>query len=103
MNAAVILRPEQRWECPNCVTRVVTHEARVHTEFHTCRATGMWQPMVPAGTRCKVELVERGDYVGDEHVQLDPLNGRPVMSVVVTRDDGTDCAIYAPMAIGDRG
>jgi hypothetical protein len=26
-----------------------------------------------------------------------------VMSVVVTRDDGTDCAIYAPMAIGDRG
>lgn len=101
MGAAVVMTPEQRWECPDCVTRVVTHEARVHTEFHTCRKTGMWQPMVPAGTRCKVELVERGDYVNGELVQLDP-RGRPVMSCVVTRDDGMDCAIYAPMAIGER-
>lgn len=53
--------------------------------------------MVPAGTRCKVEAVERGDWVGDEVVHTDG-DGRPVMAVVTTRDDGRDCAVLAPMA-----
>jgi hypothetical protein len=53
--------------------------------------------MVPAGTSCKVEAVERGDYVGRETVQTDG-EGRPVQSVVTTRDDGQDCTVYAPTA-----
>jgi len=53
--------------------------------------------MVPAGTRCKVEAREREDYIGNEQVQTD-INGRPVMSVVTTRDDGQDVAVFAPTA-----
>ena len=53
--------------------------------------------MVPAGTRCKVEAVERQDYINGDHVRLDG-EGRPVMAVVTTRDDGNDVAVYAPTA-----
>lgn len=92
----VILKArEQRWECPNCVeTAVTTGEAN---RFHTCRGlAGLTAPMVPAGTRCKVEAHEREDYVGREDVQYDG-EGRPVMNVITTRDDGSnDCAVFAP-------
>lgn len=92
------LAAERRWECPNCDLTQVTHEAAPHSRFHPCRGlAGLTAPMVPAGTRCKVEAVERGDYVRDQLVQTDG-NGRPVMSVVTTRDDGTDAAVYAPTA-----
>jgi hypothetical protein len=53
--------------------------------------------MVPDGLRCKVEAVEREDYVGKEMVQTDG-DGRPVMAVVTTRDDGNDVAVLAPCA-----
>jgi hypothetical protein len=53
--------------------------------------------MVPAGLRCSVETREREDYIGREDVQYDG-NGRPVMSVVTTRDDGQDCLVLAPCA-----
>jgi hypothetical protein len=92
------LATERRWECPNCDHTDVTHESQPHTRFHNCRGlAGLSAPMVPAGTRCKVEAVERGDYVRDELVQTDS-DGRPVMSVVTTRDDGNDVAVYAPTA-----
>jgi hypothetical protein len=55
--------------------------------------------MVPAGTSCKVEALEREDYVAGDMVQTDG-DGRPVMSVVTTRDDGTDVAVLAPAATG---
>jgi hypothetical protein len=55
--------------------------------------------MVPAGTSCKVEAREREDYVAGDMVQTDG-DGRPVMSVVTTRDDGTDVAVLAPAATG---
>jgi len=58
-------------------------------------------PLVPKGTDCKVEAVERGDYVGQESVQID-VNGRPMMAVVTTRDDGQDCTVYAPTARGTK-
>jgi hypothetical protein len=58
--------------------------------------------MVPDGTRCKVEAAEREDYVGKEMVQTDG-EGRPVMSVVTTRDDGQDCAVLAPCATSRGG
>jgi hypothetical protein len=100
VTAGLLLRPEQQWECPNCDLRQVTHEAQPHSRFHACRGLrGLTAPMVPAGTACKVEAVERGDWVGSEHPQTDG-DGRPVMSVVTTRDDGQDCAVLAPMAVG---
>jgi hypothetical protein len=92
------LAAERRWECPNCDHTDVTREAQPHTRFHNCPGlAGLSAPMVPAGTRCKVEAIERGDYVRGELVQTDG-NGRPVMSVVTTRDDGNDVAVYAPTA-----
>jgi len=93
-------KPERRWECPNCNLKEVTRETDPHTRFHACRGLkGLTAPMVPAGTSCKVEAKEREDYVGDEQVQYDG-DGRPIMSVVTTRDNGQDCAVLAPVAGG---
>jgi hypothetical protein len=87
------------WECPNCDATHVTRETRPHTPFHACRGLkGLTVPYVEAGTAAKVEAVERGDYVGTEQVQTDG-EGRPVMAVVTTRDDGQDCTVYAPTAV----
>ena len=98
MTRIPILQPEQRWECPNCTLRDVTHEAQAHTRMHTCRGLkGLTAPMVPAGTRCKVEAREREDYVGKQLVTTDGDN-RPVMSVETTRDDGNDLIVFAPCA-----
>jgi hypothetical protein len=58
-------------------------------------------PLVPKGTDCKVEAVEREDFVGKEMVQTDG-NGRPVMAVRTTRVDGMDCTVYAPTAYATR-
>jgi hypothetical protein len=55
--------------------------------------------MVPAGTKAKVEAKEREDYVGKEEVQTDG-EGKPVMSIVTTRDEGQDCTVLAPTAQG---
>lgn len=100
--AVPLLAPVRRWECPNCPLEQVTREAEPHTRFHNCPGlAGLSAPMVPAGTRCKVEAVEREDYVGGEDVQYDD-NGRPVMSVVTTRDDGNDVAVFAPTAHNSR-
>jgi hypothetical protein len=93
--------PEQRWTCPNCPLEQVTREARPHSRMHACRGLfGLTVPMVPAGTRCKIEAVEREDYINGECVQLAPETGRPVMAAVTTREDGQDCTVYAPAAIG---
>jgi len=95
-----LLRATHRWSCPNCGLLDETHEMRPHTRFHTCRGLfGLTAPMVPAGSRCDVRAVEREDYIGDEHVQTDA-RGRPVMAVITTREDGQDCAVYAPSAKG---
>lgn len=96
--AIPILRLERRWSCPNCQLEHATHETQPHTPFHTCRGLqGLTAPFVAAGIKAKVESVERGDYVGSERVQIDG-NGRPVMAIVTTRDDGQDCAVLAPTA-----
>jgi len=92
-----ILTPTQRWTCPNCPLEEVTHEARPHSRFHACKGLhGLTAPMVPAGTKCKVEVKEREDYIGTDVVRLH--EGRPVMSVVTTRDNGQDVAVFAPAA-----
>ncbi len=94
----VLSRVQHRWECPNCPARDITYETGPHTQFHPCRGVGgLTAPLVPSGTRCKIEAVEREDYIGDEQVQLD-VNGRPIMALITTRDDGQDCTVFAPLA-----
>lgn len=96
--SGVLLDPVQHWSCPNCVATHVTHEAKPHTPFHSCRGLrGLTAPFVPAGTKAKVEAMDREDYVGADLVATDG-EGRPVMSVVTTRDTGQDCAVMAPCA-----
>lgn len=94
-----LLSTERRWYCPNCPTEDVTFDPRPHSRFHTCKGLrGLTAPMLPAGMRAKVEAREREDYVGTEDVRLDPAKGRPVMSVVTTRDEGQDVIVFAPTA-----
>jgi hypothetical protein len=96
-----ILANEHRWDCPNCPVTAVTSEARPHTQMHHCAGlAGLWTPMVPAGTRCKVEALEREDYVGHEIGVRTDGEGTPMMAAVVTRDDGEDRTVYAPAARG---
>lgn len=103
MDVPLLAAPERRWECPNCDFTDVTREHAPHSRFHNCAGlAGLSAPMVPAGTRAKVEAFDREDYIGGELVQFDG-EGRPVMSVVVTRDEGTDVAVYAPTARGSFG
>jgi hypothetical protein len=99
--AVVTLGASRNWECPNCSETAIT-AADVPNRFHRCGGLrGLVAPMVRAGIRAKVEAREREDYVGAELVQVDAA-GRPVMSVVTTRDDGMDVAVFAPCATGKR-
>lgn len=102
MRGPVLINPPRReWYCPNCGLEDVTVESRPHTRFHPCpKLRGLAAPMLAKGVAAKVELREREDYVGSERVQLDPEQGRPVMSVVTTRDDGQDVIVFAPTAVG---
>ena len=101
--ALLVEPPVRRWHCPNCGLRDETREARPHTRFHPCpRLRGLAAPMLPEGVAAKVELREREDYVGNDRVQLDPERGRPVMSVITTRDDGQDAIVFAPTAVGTK-
>jgi hypothetical protein len=100
VTGTLLLRGEQHWTCPNCTETAVTVDAP--NRFHNCRGLlGLTAPLVLDGVRAKVEAVEREDYVGREMVQTDA-EGRPVMSVVTTRDDGTDVAVLAPCATAGR-
>lgn len=82
------------WWCPQCDSAARTYDSRL--PMHPCRGLGgLMTPLIPATSKGESRKVEREDYVGSESVQLDT-DGRPVMSVVTTRDDGEDCTIYAP-------
>ncbi|MGE5228141.1 MAG: hypothetical protein ACM3MJ_00290 [Deltaproteobacteria bacterium] len=95
-----ILRPTIRWYCPRgCGVEAVTHEARPHSRLHRCAKTyGLETPLLPVGTKGKVEVKEREDYIGTEMVQLDPERGRPVQSLITTRDEGQDVVMFMPAA-----
>lgn len=91
-----ILDAERRWSCPNCTVTAVTRGAG--SRFHPCAGlAGLLAPMVVDGVRCTVRAVLREDYVGREDVRHDG-DGRPVMAVTVTRDEGEDRVVYAPTA-----
>lgn len=99
-----VLKIDQIWVCPNCTLEQVTHEIRPHVRMHTCRGfAGLTTPMVPKGTKCKVEVKEREDYVGEDEGHVFLHEGRPIMSVVTTRDDGQDVAVFAPTATARGG
>lgn len=94
----VLLDQRREWECKRCNARDVTRETQPHTRFHNCPGMGgITAPLTEVGTSCKVEAVVREDYVGDEQVTYDD-DGRPVMAVVTTRDNGNDVAVMAPCA-----
>jgi hypothetical protein len=98
----VLIAPIVDWYCPQCGQTDQTREARPHSRFHRCpKLRGLEVPMLEAGTKAKVELREWQDYVGKERVQRDPEMNRPVQSVVTTRDNGQDVAVYAPVATMD--
>jgi hypothetical protein len=103
MKVPILVVPFTYWECPNCEHTDRTQQAGPHTRYHPCRGLSgaLTAPMVRVGVRAKVVAVEREDYVGADvgNVQLDG-DGRPVMSIVTTRDDGQDCAVLAPTATG---
>lgn len=92
-----MLNARTHWECPNCSKTDVT--GQVPNRYHACAGlNGVMAPMVPEGQKVKVIAVERQDYIGSEQVQLAP-NGRPVMSVVTERPDGSnDVMVFAPSA-----
>ena len=95
-----LVTPTHDWYCPNCGRRDQTAELRPHSRFHTCPRLGMISaPMLPVGTKAKVERIERQDYTNGDKVQTDE-NGRPVMAVQTTRDEGTDVMVFAPVARG---
>lgn len=59
--------------------------------------------MVEDGLSCKVEAIEREDYIGRTQLPTFDGEGRPISAVVTTRDDGNDTAVLAPCALGRVG
>ncbi len=99
--STVLFRRVTEWECPNCDLTDVTFTPGPHSRFHSCKGLyGLSVGMVPAGTKCKIVAVERGDWIGKEDVQYAPETGRPVAMAVTVRDEGQDCTVYAPCARG---
>ena len=98
MTVPILTLPVTDWYCPKgCGQTDQTQEPRPHVRYHTCpRSRGLSAPMVPVGVKAKVEIHEREDYVGTEDVFLH--DGRPVMNIVTTRDEGQDCMVFAPTA-----
>jgi len=98
----IILGGPTEWYCPNCDSKAYTVAGSTKSPFHPCGKLGaIMSPLVRVGEKAKVEAVERQDYVGSELVQTD-VDGRPVMSVVVTRDEGQDCAVFPGVAKAER-
>lgn len=97
-----ILSATYVWTCPNGCGQEYRTDRVLPNRFHTCpKLRFMQAPLVPEGTRARVFLREREDYVGRELVQLDPEKRRPVMSIITERADGSnDTIVLAPTARG---
>lgn len=88
--------------CPECSSTLFLKSLTGKPVLHKCSGHGgMILPMVPAGTKAKVTLVEREDYIKGESPRVH--NGRPIMAAVVTREDGEDRVVFAPTATGGGG
>lgn len=96
MNGGVLLdAPVQRWACPNCPE---TDQTRGRpNRWHRCRGegvhAGLLAPMVQAGTRARIHVVEPETPIdGARGVRFH--QGRPIAAIVTERDEGTDCAVF---------
>lgn len=86
----------QEWYCPKCTEAARTVDDAI--PVHKCAyGNGLISPLVRSGTKANIIVVEREDYVGRERVQTD-VNGRPVMAVSTTRDEGEDRIVFPPSA-----
>lgn len=94
-----LFQRETWWFCPNCVEKSVTTEAKPHSRMHVCKGLrGLTAPMIQYGVKCKVEAVEREDYVAGAVVTTDS-EGTPTMGVKTTREDGNDVIAFADCAM----
>lgn len=103
MPAVILAVPVREYWCPNCDVVEQRRSPLAEARFHNCAGLkGVTAPMMSGPrTAVKVEAVEREDYLGvdDRNVQRDA-DDRPIMAVITTRDDGQDCAVLAPSAVG---
>ena len=89
----------RHWMCPECKKTDSTNDDGKGTRYHRCpKMRGISIPFMPDGTKAKLVLREREDYINGELVQLDPERGRPVASLTTIRDNGQDVIVYAPTA-----
>lgn len=108
----VLLPAVQRWECPNCRLEETTRGKFLPNRYHSCPKIGIFAPLLPAGTKAKVESRAPEDYIGPDPLLPIPgtggkmtrahrrnAKGQTVMSVVTTRDDGQDVVVFAPTAV----
>ena len=94
----ILAVPVTDWYCPECGATDQTRVAGPHDRYHVCpRLRYLSVPMLRAGVAAKIEARDRDDYVGREIAPVDPA-GRPIMSIVTTRDDGNDVMVFAPTA-----
>lgn len=94
-----ILEPRQYWHCNECNADHVTSRPDVHTPMHPCFAMkGLMVPFVPAGSKARLRINYREDYVRGDTVDVQE-DGRVVMSIQTLHEDGReDCTAYAPCA-----
>lgn len=103
---AVILAASEDWTCQFCwyteqTPKLALAPGEVATRFHPCPAQGgLTTPLKPAGVRCEVRPVQRGDYVGAELVQRGR-QGQTPMAFETIRDDGNDVAVLAACATAE--
>ncbi len=99
MKRPVILGAKREWYCAAGCGRTKVTEKAGEVPMHRCpKMRRLIAPLTEVGTRAKLELHEREDYVGNEVVRLDPERRRPVMSITTTRDDGIDAVVFVPTA-----
>ena len=93
----VFLSPERHLSCPNCEATGISRDPNPARQvFHQCPGLkGLTAPLVEG--QCKVETVDRGDYENGDRAMRDG-EGRVVMAVKTTRDDGEDALVFAPTA-----
>lgn len=97
---AVLLSGETRWECPNCDTQDVCAVKPGQSRMHDCPGLkGLTAPLVPAGTKCKVEVAAWEDYVHNDDAVRKDEDGRPVSAINITRDDGNDVVVFPAAAM----
>jgi len=90
------------WYCPECGKTDQTKDDGTGTRYHTCPKMRMLSvPMVLAGVKARLVLKEPEGYVSGKIQQRDPERGRPIMSLITERADGSnDTIVYAPTATG---